>query len=149
MKVIHTNHTFKKLSTLKHSCFHAHFTLKHSCIYAETLLPTIYTYIYLYKRTCSWSTKFVDNSSLKERLINRSYVLAKTFKTSTSKSHSYNCMQNLEMHLIRSTYRDSQPLQVNRLTPTCFNLSTAYPDHFLNAFQVQEKPFTIQHNLNY
>lgn len=43
---------------------HSHAKLsaqKRSWKCAETLLRSIYTYIYLYKRTCSWQTKIVDN----------------------------------------------------------------------------------------
>lgn len=54
-------HRLKQLSTLKHSCFSASFTLKHSCLSAETLLRSIYTYIYLYKKTCSWALQIVNN----------------------------------------------------------------------------------------
>lgn len=48
MKPIQRVYRFKKLSTLKHSCILIVSALKRSCFYAETLLHSIYTYIYLY-----------------------------------------------------------------------------------------------------
>ena len=51
-----------QLSTLKHSCFLVNSTLKRSWVYAETLLRSIYTYIYLYKKTCSWEQQTVNKS---------------------------------------------------------------------------------------
>lgn len=61
MNFIHIIHSLTKLFTLKHSCFSVNFTLKRSCKYAETLLRSIYTYIYLYKNTCSWTQQIVNN----------------------------------------------------------------------------------------
>lgn len=61
MNFIPTINSLTKLFTLKHSCFSVNFTLKHSWKYAETLLRSIYTYIYLYKNTCSWKQQVVNN----------------------------------------------------------------------------------------
>lgn len=61
MKVIHIFHVFTKLSTLKRSGFGAISALKRSGICAETLRLTIYTYMYLYKRTYSSQLQVVDN----------------------------------------------------------------------------------------
>jgi type IV secretory pathway VirB2 component (pilin) len=61
MKVIHVIHKLNELFTLKRSCFLANSPLKRSCLYAETLLLSIYTYIYLYKNTCSWALQVVNN----------------------------------------------------------------------------------------
>ncbi len=65
MKSIHIIHMATKLSTLKHSCFFASFALKHSWKYAETLLRSIYTYIYLYKNTCIRRATIVNNFLIK------------------------------------------------------------------------------------
>lgn len=62
MKLIHTIHRVTTLFTLKHSCFLVNFTLKRSWFYAETLLRSIYTCIYLYKKTCSWEQQVVNKS---------------------------------------------------------------------------------------
>jgi hypothetical protein len=59
--VIHKTNHFKKLFTLKHSCFQGIFTLKRSWTYAETLLRSIYTCIYLYLNTCSYLQQVKDN----------------------------------------------------------------------------------------
>lgn len=61
MKVIHKIQGIKKLSTLKHSWNLLNFALKRSWICAETLLHSIYTYIYLYINTCSWQLLIVNN----------------------------------------------------------------------------------------
>jgi len=66
MLVIHSIHRLEKLFTLKHSCFLVNFTLKRSCFYAETLLRYIYTYICLYKNTCSWHQQIVNNFFVKK-----------------------------------------------------------------------------------
>lgn len=63
MKLTHIFLWIKKLFTLKHSCIMSNFTLKRSCLYAETLLRSIYTYIYLYKSTCSWQLENVNNGN--------------------------------------------------------------------------------------
>ncbi|RDI41113.1 hypothetical protein AQULUS_24020 (plasmid) [Aquicella lusitana] len=65
MKFIHIIHRLTKLSTLKHSCFSGNFALKHSWKYAETLLCSIYTYIYLYKNTCIRAATSVNNFFIK------------------------------------------------------------------------------------
>lgn len=65
MIFIHTIHRLTKLSTLKHSCFSTNFALKRSWRYAETLLRSIYTYIYLYKNTCIRRSKTVNNFFIK------------------------------------------------------------------------------------
>ncbi len=62
MKVIPIIHRLMQLFTLKHSCLLANSALKRSWIYAETLLRSIYTYIYLYKKTCSWGQQAVNKS---------------------------------------------------------------------------------------
>lgn len=61
MKVIHTCLWIKKLFTLKRSCNLANSTLKRSWVYAETLLHSLYTYIYLYKKSCSCQLQAVNN----------------------------------------------------------------------------------------
>jgi len=65
MKFIHIIHRLTKLSTLKHSCFSANFALKRSWKFAETLLHSIYTYIYLYKNTCIRGATIVNNFFIK------------------------------------------------------------------------------------
>ena len=67
-RVIHNIRKFKKLSTLKHSWNFALFTLKRSCFYAETLLRSIYTYIYLYKSTCSYTAQVVNKPLFLKKL---------------------------------------------------------------------------------
>lgn len=65
MIFIHIFQWINKLSTLKRSWKLAYSPLKHSCFYAETLLRSIYTFIYLYKRTCSYQLQIVNNFILK------------------------------------------------------------------------------------
>ena len=69
MKVIPIIHRLMQLSTLKHSCFLVNSTLKRSWVYAETLLCSIYTYIYQYKKTCSWEQSTGDNFFLLSKSI--------------------------------------------------------------------------------
>ncbi|MBX3709478.1 MAG: hypothetical protein KIT56_10335 [Gammaproteobacteria bacterium] len=69
MKVIPKKLWIQKLFTLKHSCLLTDFTLKRSCLYAETLLFSIYTYIHMYYKTCSWQQQngnifFYDKSKV-------------------------------------------------------------------------------------
>jgi hypothetical protein len=62
MKVIPIIHRLIHLSTLKRSWLLAISTLKRSWVYAETLLRSIYTCIYLYKKTCSRGQQAVNKS---------------------------------------------------------------------------------------
>jgi len=54
-------HSIKELFTLKQSRILSDFTLKRSRFSAETLPHSIYTYIYIYKKTNSCKVKTVDN----------------------------------------------------------------------------------------
>lgn len=67
MKIIPVIHKLLKLCTLKHSRFKTNFTLKHSRGCAETLPPTIYAYIYLYIKTCSYEQQIVNNFFIKNK----------------------------------------------------------------------------------
>lgn len=81
MKLIHRMHRFNKLFTLKRSCFLANSTLKRSWVYAETLLRSIYTCIYLYKKTCSWEQQVV-NKSFFEKIKSVTFIFSLMLTTS-------------------------------------------------------------------
>ena len=81
MKVIHIIHGLMQLFTLKHSWTLANSPLKRSCFYAETLLRSIYTYIYQYKKTCSWEQQVV-NKSFFEKIKSISFVCLLMITTS-------------------------------------------------------------------
>lgn len=97
MLVIHIIHKLIKLFTLKRSRKVADFTLKHSRFFAETLPHSIYAFIYLYKKTCSYQLQIVDK--LKKLFLILGF--AAVVSTSLSACHHTNCdevEQNTLLH---------------------------------------------------
>lgn len=120
MIFIHIIHRLTKLFTLKHSCFSANFTLKRSWQYAETLLRSIYTYIYLYKKTCSWRLQAVNNYFLKSFLAHLCLLTTTIVLTACCKVSPDERIQNAALHLSRPPYRHFEQIPGNRLCPPAY-----------------------------
>lgn len=114
MKLIHRIHRFEKLFTLKRSCFLANFTLKHSWVYAETLLRSIYTYIYLYKKTCSWEQQIVNKSffeKIKSIILISLLMLTVSLVTSCQKTISVPALKQPDLRFNQRSETMTQPVR--------------------------------------
>lgn len=118
MKLIPIIHKLIKLFTLKRSRFDSNFTLKHSRLSAETLLHTIYTYIYLYKKTCSYSQQIVNNFFVKNILTILTMVLI-TFGVTACTSQA-EIFQDSALHLTNPPHNCFRQILGNKYHPDQF-----------------------------
>jgi len=138
MKLIHIFLWIKKLFTLKHSWNLMNCSLKRSCSYAETLLPSIYTYIYLYKRTCSWCLQVVNNGDKKFFIspanfaINKFTLVILIWLSLSGCCHKSVYIYNQPIHKIGITERSA-----TTINPSQFYLcgNTQYPCSTVNYTQ--------------
>jgi hypothetical protein len=109
MLVIHIFHVFAKLSTLKRFRLEAISALKHFRLCAETLPLSIYTYIYLYKKTCSWQLQTVDNKN--NWIVNKFFIM-KLFSLILMIIFLSACQKTIYIH-----EQQIKPLHVNESLP--------------------------------
>lgn len=150
MKVIHKFACIKKLFTLKHSWNLAISPLKHSCFYAETLLRSIYTYIYLYLNTCSWQQQIVDNLFLKSffqflSIVNMTIILSACCTVCPAEKE-----QDAALHLSKPPYKHFEQIQGDELHPSAYFTCGEWnnPCHLSTKINLKRiaKPYAIKSN---
>jgi len=121
MKVIHIFHVFAKLSTLKRSRFKVICALKRSRLCAETLPLSIYTCIYLYKRTCSCLLQVVYNCFL-TKIVSSYFVIvtAIIFISGCCRTNPSEQIQNSVLHLVETPHKHFQQYPGNKLHPSAY-----------------------------
>lgn len=141
MKLTHIFLCIKKLFTLKHSCIMSNFTLKRSCLYAETLLRSIYTYIYLYIKTCSCQHKNVNNDSNRKSKVFATCFFSLLF-SGCCKQNPSEIIQNCALNLSSPPYRIFRQISGNSYKPSAYFTCCEIKYPYLHASKI-EKPITF------
>lgn len=141
MTIIHRLCELRKLSTLKHSRLLANFTLKRSRLSAETLPLTIYAFIYLYKKTCSWQQQTVNNffchKSKSLILFICVFIISGCCKQNPSEE-----IQNSVLNLSSPPHRIFRQISGNTYKPSAYFICCEMRYSCLHAAKI-EKPITF------
>jgi hypothetical protein len=145
MLVIHISHVFAKLSTLKRSRLEVISALKHSRLCAETLPLSIYTYSYLYKRTCSWQQQVVNNLFLKRFLSSLTIAFITILATACSSMSPAEKAQETALHLSQPPYNHFEQVEGNEVHPAAYFTCSGWKNPYHKSSKVCLKKITKSH----